>query len=158
MGFIDFIKGRFQGNAEPEYDYDEYDDEFDEEEDYDDEEEETVSSTTRTTFQRDPHTRSKVVSISTTAQLNVVLFNPKDSTECTAIADCLLERNAVVLNLENATKESARRIVDFLLGVAYAHKGKLKRIAHNTYIITPYNVGLVGTEVIGELENNGVFF
>ena len=74
------------------------------------------------------------------------------------IADHLAEKRTVVLNLEQAGKDITRRIVDFLCGAAYAHNGQLKRIANNTYIITPLNVGLVGADVLGELENNGVFF
>ena len=51
----------------------------------------------------------------------------------------------------------ARSLIDFLSGVAYAQDGKIKRIANNTYIITPYNVDLMG-DVVGELENNGLYF
>ena len=45
----------------------------------------------------------------------------------------------------------------FLSGVAYANGGKLKKIANNTYIITPYNVDVMG-DLLDELENNGMFF
>ena len=51
----------------------------------------------------------------------------------------------------------ARRILDFLSGVAYANNGKVKRIATGTYIITPYTVDLTGEGVLDELENNGLF-
>ena len=53
---------------------------------------------------------------------------------------------------------TTRRIVDFLSGVAYANNGKIKRIATNTFIITPYNVDLTGDDVLDELENNGLYF
>ena len=51
----------------------------------------------------------------------------------------------------------ARRILDFLSGAAYANDGKVKKVALSTYIITPYNVDILG-DLIDELENNGVFF
>jgi cell division inhibitor SepF len=47
--------------------------------------------------------------------------------------------------------------VDFLSGVAYANEGKIKKVAVNTYIITPYNVDILG-DLIDELENNGLYF
>lgn len=50
----------------------------------------------------------------------------------------------------------ARRLVDFLSGVAYANEGKIKRVANSTYIITPYNVDILG-DLIDELENNGLY-
>jgi cell division inhibitor SepF len=60
------------------------------------------------------------------------------------------------MNLETTNKDIARRLVDFLSGVAYALDGKIKKVAINTYIITPYNVDIMG-DLIDELENNGVY-
>ena len=50
-----------------------------------------------------------------------------------------------------------RRLIDFLSGVAYANNGQIKRVATSTFIITPYNVDIMG-DLLDELENNGVFF
>ena len=50
-----------------------------------------------------------------------------------------------------------RRLIDFLSGVAYAGEGKIKKVAANTYIITPYHVELEG-DLIDELESNGLYF
>ena len=72
------------------------------------------------------------------------------------IADHLIAKKTVVLNLETASSENKRRIIDFLVGVAYANGGSLKPVANLTYIITPYNVGFQGEELVGELENNGM--
>ena len=43
----------------------------------------------------------------------------------------------MVINLESTNKDIARRLIDFLSGVAYAGEGKIKKVAANTYIITP---------------------
>ena len=103
------------------------------------------------------HGSSKVVDIHTTAKLQVVLKKPEHFDEAPAIADELLERRTVVLNLEVTAKEEAGKLLCFLSGVAYANGGKLKKIANNTYIITPYNVDVMG-DLLDELENNGMFF
>ena len=103
------------------------------------------------------HSSSKVVDIHTTAKLQVVLKKPEHFDEAPAIADELLERRTVVLNLEATAKDEAGRLLCFLSGVAYANGGKLKKIANNTYIITPYNVDVMG-DLLDELENNGMFF
>lgn len=100
---------------------------------------------------------NKVVNIHTTAQLQVVLVKPEAFADASTIADHLNNKRTVVLNLESATREIARRLVDFLSGVAYANGGQLKRVANSTYIITPYNVDVMG-DLIDELESNGVFF
>ena len=101
--------------------------------------------------------QDKVVNIHTTTQLQVVLVKPERFDAAPEIADHLREKRTVVLNLESTNKEIARRLVDFLSGVAYAQDGKIKRVANSTYIITPYNVDILG-DLIDELENNGLYF
>ncbi len=99
---------------------------------------------------------SKVVSMHSTAQLAVVLVKPDRFENAAEIADHLKDKRTVVLNLEQTNKEVARRLVDFLSGVAYANEGKIKRVANSTYIITPYNVDILG-DLIDELESNGLY-
>ena len=100
---------------------------------------------------------NKVVNINATTQLQVVLVKPERFEDASAIADQLNAKHTVVLNLESTGKEISRRLIDFLSGVAYANNGQIKRVATSTFIITPYNVDILG-DLIGELENNGVFF
>lgn len=101
----------------------------------------------------------KVVNINARTQLQVVVRNPVSfGEEVWSIADELLRRHTVVLNLERTEKDIARRIVDVLAGVAYANNGKIKRIATATFIITPYTVDLTSDDVMDELESNGLYF
>ena len=102
------------------------------------------------------HESGNIVNIQATAQLQVVLVKPEVFTDAKAIADHLISRKTVVLNLETASPENRRRIIDFLVGVSYAISGSLKPVANLTYIITPYNVGFIGDDLAAELENNGV--
>ena len=107
---------------------------------------------------RDADRRSnKVVNIHTTTQLQVVLVSPTRFENASEIADHLRDKRTVVLNLEQTDKNIARRLIDFLSGVAYANEGTIKRVALSTYIITPYNVEILG-DLIDELENNGLYF
>ncbi len=101
--------------------------------------------------------RNKVVNIHATAELQVILVKPEVFQDTKQIADHLNSKKTVVLNLESTTPDVTRRIIDFLGGVAYANGGNIKPVANNTFIITPYNVGFVGEDLMGELENNGVF-
>ncbi len=107
-------------------------------------------------IRRSSRGNDKVVNIHTTAQLQVVLVKPERYEEAAQIADNLNERRTVVLNLEGTNRDIARRLLDFLSGVAYANNGQIKRVANSTYIITPYNVDVMG-DLIDELENNGMF-
>ena len=100
---------------------------------------------------------NKVVNIHATTQLKVVLVKPEKFEDASSIADHLREKRTVVLNLESTNKEVSRRLVDFLSGVAYANNGQIKRVANSTFIITPYNVDIMG-DLLDELENNGAFY
>ncbi|MBQ2676628.1 MAG: cell division protein SepF [Clostridia bacterium] len=101
--------------------------------------------------------RNKVVNIHATTQLQVVLVKPDTFQDATSIADHLNNKRTVVLNLESTNREISRRLVDFLSGVAYANKGQLKRVANSTFIITPFNVDIMGDVLLDELENSGLY-
>lgn len=101
---------------------------------------------------------NKVVDLGTGGQhMKVVLINPENFEAAAEIADQLRDRRPVLMNLENTPKDVSRRLIDFLSGVAYALEGKIKRVATNAYIITPYNVDLMG-ENNGELDSSSLRF
>jgi len=144
----------------------------DEDYDYEDDFEEPVKESSRSLFddrkddrredrrgddRRSEDRHNKVVNIHATTQLKVVLVKPERFENASEIADHLKEKRTVVLNLESTNKDVARRLIDFLSGVAYAGEGKIKKVAANTYIITPYSVDIMG-DLIDELENNGLYF
>ena len=82
---------------------------------------------------------------STSLELKVV--KPDSFKNVTQIADHLLNKRTVVLNLESTNKETARRLIDFLSGVAYSIDGQMKRVANNTFVITPDNVDVSGEQI-----------
>lgn len=162
-GFVDKFK-RLWDAPDDEYEYDEYG--YDEQ---DDEVEESFSSKSSRKFDdfddfserpsRESSRRNKVVNISATAKLQVALFKPeKFGEETRNIADELVKTHTVVLNLENTNKDMSRRIIDFLSGVAYANRGKIKKVSANTFIIIPSNVDLTGDDLLDELEHSGLYF
>ena len=102
--------------------------------------------------------KSKYVDLQANSNLYVVLVKPESFNECKEIADHLNQKRTVVLNLESASKDISRRIVDFLSGAAYANHGTLKRVANSTFIITPDGVGVSGDELLDDFsESNGIY-
>lgn len=166
MGFSDKIKKAFFVNDSDYYDPEEDVEQIDEDEDeFDSMSRRTSAPQRERGFGRNDRAErksnqgaaTKVVDIHTTAKLQVVLKKPEHFDEGKAIADELIEKRTVVINLEATAKDEAGKLLCFLSGVAYANGGKLKKIANNTYIITPYNVDVMG-DLLDELENNGMFF
>jgi len=104
------------------------------------------------------------VSVSAGSSIEMKVVTPKSYDTVTQIADLLLSKKTVLLNLENTNRETARRLIDFLSGVAYALHGDVQKVADNTYAITPSNVA-VSKESVGaaasaasETENGGINF
>lgn len=154
MSFLDKVKNMVNVSEDDYYDELEADDFQSAEPEREEEYEEPRRASRRT---REQKGGDNVVNIHTTAQLQVVLSKPESFEEAKAVADNLNEKRTVVLNLESCNRDVARRLVDFLTGVAYANGGQFKRVANSTFIITPYNVDVMG-DLLDELENNGVFF
>ena len=170
MGFLDELKRLTHPyEDEMEDDYDEDEDVYEDEDELEDEEpapaarEEQPRRRERERerereYQEPPRRNAgKVVNIHATTQLQVVLVKPERYENASEIADHLRDKRTVVLNLEKTQKDVARRLLDFLSGVAYAQEGKIKKVALQTYIVTPYNVDIMG-DLIDELENNGLYF
>ncbi len=82
------------------------------------------------------------------SSIEMKVVTPKSYDTVTQIADLLLSKKTVLLNLENTNRETARRLIDFLSGAAYALGGGVQKVADNTYAITPSNVA-VSRENVG---------
>ena len=140
MGIKDKLSGFFRAQE------DEYDD-F--EGAYDDYEDDAAPASYAKDTSSD---KQKVVRMRNHAQLQVVLVKPERFEDAPSIADHLNNKHTVVLNLEKTPKDVQRRLIDFLSGVAYANNGLVKRVAVNTFMITPYNVDVMGDMLIDEIE------
>ena len=138
MGFLDKIKNMINSDG--------YEEELDENEEI------------ITKNQESENSNGRVVNIKAQARVRVVIVKPDRFQDVSAIVDNLKENKTVVLNLESTNKETSRRIIDFISGAAYAINGQIKCIANRTFIITPYNVDVIGEDVMDELENSGVLF
>jgi len=84
------------------------------------------------------------VGMAETAESYVFFKRLKDFTMASQVADKMMERKIVILNLESCDDEVARRVLDFIGGVAYACSSMVKRIAGRVFIITPKGVSSDG--------------
>lgn len=120
------------------------DDELDN--DYVEEEEENVSSHSSS---------SRPVLRTEKPKPEFVLEKPTGRDELLGIADHLLRRKTVILNLELVSKDT-KRFVDFLSGVAYALAGQVKKVADDTFLIIPGGVEITGN-IFDEMDNDNEY-
>lgn len=98
----------------------------------------------------------RVVSMTATTQLEVAVLQPATYEDASEIADRLKGKKAVVVNLEDLTKEDAVKVLDFISGVVYALEGNIQKVSGGIFLIAPYNVSIAG-DVRDELKNKGFF-
>ena len=158
------IMGKFKSilkTPEEEVAYDDYYDDTeamdaegqDEEMDYDEPEDQAEE-------QSSPASGSNnVISIHDSTSVQLVLFKPESfDPSVKEMANELMKRNTVILNVEDTNKDVSRRIIDFLGGVAYANSGNVKKVAEDTFIIMPSNVTLSGQDAMDEVGSDNVYF
>ncbi len=158
------IMGKFKSilkTPEEEVAYDEYYDDTeamdaegqDDEMDYDEPEEQAEEQSAPSAGS------SNVISIHDSTSVQFVLFKPEAfDPSVKEMANELMKRNTVILNVEDTNKDVSRRIIDFLGGVAYANSGNVKKVAEDTFIIMPSNVTLSGQDAMDEVGSDNVYF
>ncbi|SHF49778.1 cell division protein SepF [Ornithinibacillus halophilus] len=75
----------------------------------------------------------------------VVLCEPRSFGEVQEIADHIVNRRAVVINLQRIEHYEAIKIVDFLSGTIYAVNGNMQKLGSQTFLCAPDNVDVSGT-------------
>jgi len=62
---------------------------------------------------------------------------PRTFNQAQELADRFKEGNSVILNLESADRETARRLIDFASGVCYSLDGTMEKVATGVYLLKP---------------------
>ena len=115
-------------------------------------EEETVEEREETVEERpeksrwNNQTRNKVIPITSTVKdaLRVVLVEPICFDDCQVISDHLKAKRSVIINLEALDLSTARRIIDFVGGTAYALDGSVQKAGGSIFVAVPSHVEITG--------------
>ncbi len=76
----------------------------------------------------------------------VHLVLPRSFNDAQSIADRFKDSVPVILNLQNADAELAKRLIDFSSGLTYALGGSMQRVADKVFLLTPRNVEVSAEE------------
>lgn len=99
---------------------------------------------------------NKVVNIHSNNQFKVVIMQPETFDDARDICDHLKNKKPVIVNLEEISKDTAQRVVDFLSGSVYALDGEIQKISAGIFLIAPNNVDIM-SEFKDEFKNKGSF-
>jgi cell division inhibitor SepF len=62
---------------------------------------------------------------------------PRRFDQAQEVADRFKEGNPVIMNLEGADREVARRLIDFASGLCYGLDGSMEKVANGVYLLKP---------------------
>lgn len=82
-------------------------------------------------------------------EAQVILFSPRTFDEAGEIVNHIRASRSVVMTLEGIPADMARRLLDFISGIAYALGGKITPVSAKTYFVTPQNVDILGSQPDG---------
>jgi len=80
----------------------------------------------------------------TSAKPHVVA--PRTFNDAQQLADRFKADQPVIVNLQTADRDLARRIIDFISGLCYALGGKMEKVADQVYLLAPSHVNLAEEE------------
>jgi cell division inhibitor SepF len=86
----------------------------------------------------------------------VHVSSPSEFADAQEIADRFRNGQPVIVNLGNAYRELAHRMIDFCSGVAYALGGSMDKVAEKVFLMTPSNVE-VSAEEKRRLQERGLY-
>lgn len=89
-------------------------------------------------------------------QMEVHLVVPKSFNDVQQVADKFKASVPVIVNLQNAEMDLAKRLIDFTSGLTYALNGGMQRVADKVFLLTPRNVE-VSAEERARLLEKGFF-
>ncbi|WP_066192896.1 MULTISPECIES: cell division protein SepF [Gracilibacillus] len=99
--------------------------------------------------------KENIVSLSSVQKnAKMVLCEPRSYNEVQEIADHIVNRRSVVINLQRVDTSQARQIIDFLSGTVYAVSGQIKKLGSQTFLCTPENMEISGniTEIMEDVD------
>ncbi len=144
MGFINSVKNFIGVEDEDEY-YD--DDEYME----DEEAAEEDRSNRFSSFKRNP---ARVVPINGAAGSKVRIIKPKSFDESAKIADEIKGGRLVIFDVTSLDTDEARRVVDFIVGSAYAIDGNVRRVSGGIFVAAPRHIDITGDNLKEQTKNS----
>ena len=78
------------------------------------------------------------IPVASNAKPHVV--TPISFNEAQEVADKFKGNQPVIMNLQGADRDLARRLIDFASGLCYGVGGQMEKVANQVYLLTPSNV------------------
>ena len=72
----------------------------------------------------------------------IVTLHPRTYSEARAIGEHYREGNPVIINLDDMEESERKRLVDFASGLVFGLHGRIERVSHKVFLLSPANVNV----------------
>lgn len=100
--------------------------------------------------------KGTVINLHTQKHVRVVVVEPRNYEDVKEISDNLINRCAVIVNLEHAEADLAKRIFDFVSGTTYALNGHQQKVGSGIFLFAPNNIDIT-SELKNQAKEKGIF-
>lgn len=90
--------------------------------------------------------RAVVRPLPATVHAKPQVVSPGSFNDAQELADYFKTSNPVIMNLQAADRDLARRLIDFASGLCYGLGGSMEKVANQVYLLTPTNVEVSAEE------------
>ncbi len=90
-------------------------------------------------------------------RVSMHVVEPRTFNDAKEIGDKLKVNSAVIMNLQHADANLAKRLVDFASGLTYMASGSLKKVGERIFLLTPPNVEVSAEEAREMMSDRGFF-
>jgi cell division inhibitor SepF len=97
------------------------------------------------------------VSSAVAPRVSMHVVEPRTFNDAKEIGDKLKVNSAVIMNLQHADANLAKRLVDFASGLTYMASGSLKKVGERIFLLTPPNVEVSAEEAREMMSDRGFF-
>jgi cell division inhibitor SepF len=90
-------------------------------------------------------------------RVSMHVVEPRAFNDAKEIGDKLRVNSAVIMNLQHANADLAKRLVDFASGLTYMAQGSIKKVGERIFLLTPPNVEVSAEEARELMSDRGFF-
>jgi cell division inhibitor SepF len=74
------------------------------------------------------------------ANYQIITLQPRSYSEARKMGEHYREGNPVIINLDDMEESERKRLVDFASGLVFGLHGKIERVSHKVFLLSPANV------------------
>jgi cell division inhibitor SepF len=73
---------------------------------------------------------------------HIVTLQPRSYSEARKMGEHYREGNPVIINLDDMEESERKRLVDFASGLVFGLHGRIERVSHKVFLLSPANVNV----------------